>query len=161
MSADDSAAENCRIWRHRRGVGQCASETARPQSDAGVLCRNPSGIYFRNLNALLFTKMSLSVRTNIAVVICSASAVIGALWIYRGWGSVSSTAFNVGFAWLISGSWLAGEFTREGWKRLNSPIAAIYRDAQQGKLRSSSPLARMMRRGGSILVLAGIVSWFV
>lgn len=105
--------------------------------------------------------MSPSVRTNIAVVICSASAVIGALSIYRGWGSVSSTAFNVAFAWLISGSWLAGEFTREGWERLNSPMAAIYRDAQQGKLQSAPPLARMMRRGAGVLVLAGIVSWFV
>jgi len=104
--------------------------------------------------------MSPSVRTNIAVVICSASAVIGAIAIYRGWGSVSGIAFNVACPWLLSGSWLAGDFTREGWKRLNSPMAAIYRDAQQGKLRSAPPLARIMRRGGGIILLAGVVSWF-
>jgi len=106
-------------------------------------------------------KMSPSVRTNIAVVICSASAVIGAIAIYRGWGSVSSIAFNVACPWLMSGSWLAGDFTREGWKRLNSPMAAIYRDAQQGKLRRAPPLARMMRRGGGIIILSGIVCWFI
>jgi len=109
----------------------------------------------------MLSEMSPSVRTNIAVVICSASAVIGAIAIDRGWRSVSSVAFNVACPWFLSGSWLAGDFTREGWKRLKSPMATIYRDVQQGKHPKPPPLARVMRRGGAIMILSGIVSWFI
>src|ERR1700722_1192105 len=105
--------------------------------------------------------MSPSVRTYVAVAICLSSAVLGAIAIHRGWGSVSSIAFNVSCAWFLSGSWLAGDFTREGWKRLNIPVSTIYQDAKQRRLAKASPLASVMISGGRIMVLAGIVSWFV
>jgi len=74
---------------------------------------------------------------------------------------VSSVAFNVAFPWLLSGSWLAGDFTREGWKRLNKTVATIYQDAKQRQPPTVPPLARMMNSGGGIMILAGIVGWFV
>ena len=105
--------------------------------------------------------MSPSVRTNIAVAICVSSAVVGAIAIHRGWGTVSSVAFNAAFPWFLSGSWLAGDFTREGWKRLNKSMPTIYQDAKQGKLPRAPPLSRVMNSGGGIMILAGIVGWFV
>jgi hypothetical protein len=105
--------------------------------------------------------MSLPMRTYIAVAICFSSAVLGAIAILRGWGSVSSVAFNVACPWYLSGSWLAGDFTREGWKRLNKSMAAIYQEAKQRKLPKAPPLARVMNSGGGIMMLAGIVGWFV
>ena len=56
---------------------------------------------------------------------------------------------------------MAGDFTREGWKRLNMSMAAIYQDAKQRKLPKAPPLARVMNSGGGIMMLAGIVGWFV
>jgi hypothetical protein len=40
-------------------------------------------------------------------------------------------------------------------------MAAIYRDAKQRKLPKAPPLARVMNSGGGIMMLAGIVGWFV
>ena len=105
--------------------------------------------------------MPPAVRTNIAVALCFTSAVLGTIAIYRDWGTLSSVAFNVAASWLLSGGWLAGDFTREGWKRLNKAIAATYQDAKQGKLPNTPPLARVMNSGGMIMFLAAIVGWFV
>jgi hypothetical protein len=108
-----------------------------------------------------FPQMPTAARTYVAVAICMSSAVLGVVAIHRGWGSASSIAFNVACPWFLSGSWLAGDFTREGLKRLNIPVSAIYRDAKQLKLANAPPLARVMNSGGGIMVLAGIVGWFV
>ena len=89
-----------------------------------------------------------------------SSAVLGAIAIHRGWASVSSVAFNVACPWFLAGSWLAGDFTREGFKRFNSPMSKIYQDARRRKLAKAPPLARVMNGGGGIMVLAGIVGWF-
>ena len=105
--------------------------------------------------------MSPSIRTTIAVAICMSSAVLGAIAIRQGWGSISSVATNVACPWFISGSWLAGDFSKEGWKRLNKSTATIYQEAKQGKLPKIPPLARVMNSGGMIMMLAGIVGWFV
>jgi hypothetical protein len=105
--------------------------------------------------------MSPSIRTHVAVAICLSSAVLGAIAIRRGWGSVSSVAIDVACPWFLSGSWLAGDFSREGWKRLNKSMATIYQEAKKGKLPKAPPLARVMNSGGGIMVLAGIVGWFV
>ena len=94
-------------------------------------------------------------------MICSGSAVMGAVAIYRGWGSVSRVAFNVAFVWLLSGSWLDGDFTRQGWKRLNSSMAELYRDARQGKLSRAAPLSRVMTGGGGIIFLLGLLHFEV
>jgi hypothetical protein len=40
-------------------------------------------------------------------------------------------------------------------------MAAIYQDAKQRKLPKASPLSRVMNGGGGIMILAGIVGWFV
>jgi hypothetical protein len=109
-----------------------------------------------------FVQISTSARTILAVAICLFTAVWGAVAIRRGWGRVSSTAFNVAFCWFMSGSWLAGELTREVLKRrFDSPLSRIYRDALEGKSVKTPPLARAMNRGGGVLVLVGIVGWFV
>jgi hypothetical protein len=105
--------------------------------------------------------MSPSIRTTLAVAICLLSAVLGAIAIRQGWGSVSSVAMNVACAWFLSGSWLAGDFSRQGWERLHKSIATIYREARQGKLPKTPPLARVMNSGGMNMLLAGIVSWVV
>ena len=105
--------------------------------------------------------MSPSIRTYLAVAICLFSALLGAIAIHRGWGSVSSVAFNVACPWFLSGSWLAGDFTREGWKRLNKSMATLYQEAKQRKPTKAPPLARVMNSGGGIMVLAGIVGWFL
>ena len=91
----------------------------------------------------------------------ATSAVLGAIAIRQGWGSVSSVSTNVACAWFLSGSWLAGDFSREGWKRLNKSMATIYQEAKQGKLPKTPPLAQVMNSGGMIMLLAGIVGWFV
>ena len=101
------------------------------------------------------------IRSYVAVAICLSSAVLGAIAINRGWGSTSSVAFNVACPWFLAGSWLAGDFTREGWKRLDKSMATIYQDAKQGKLPKAPPLARVMNGGGGIMILAAIVGWFV
>jgi len=106
-------------------------------------------------------QLSTSTRTYLAVAICLLSAVWGAVAIHRGWGSVSSIAFDVAFPWFLSGGWLGGDFTREGWKRLNIPLSRIYHDAKARKLSRAPPLARLMKSGGGMLVLAGILGWFV
>jgi hypothetical protein len=125
-------------------------------------CDYQIGVYLRLLTSLrCFAQMSPSIRTYIAVAICFSSAVLGAIAIHRDWGSVSSVAFNVACPWFLSGSWLAGDFTREGWKRINKSMAAIYQDAKQRKLPKAPPLARVMNSGGGIMMLAGIVGWFV
>jgi hypothetical protein len=105
--------------------------------------------------------MPPSIRNYVAVAICLSSAVLGAIAIHRGWASVSSVAFNVACPWVLAGSWLAGDFTREGWKRLDKSMAAIYQDAKQRRLPKAPPLARVMNGGGGIMILAGIVGWFV
>ncbi len=105
-------------------------------------------------------QMTPSVRSSIAFAICMTSASLGAIAIYRGWGRVSSIAFNTACPWFLSGSWLAGDFTRDGWKRLNSSMTAIYQDAKQRKLAKAPPLARAMNGGGAILMLAGIAGWW-
>lgn len=79
----------------------------------------------------------------------------------QGWGAISSVAIDVACSWFLSGSWLAGDFSREGWKRLNRSIATIYLEAKQGKLPKTPPLARVMNGGGMIMLLAGIVASFV
>lgn len=107
-----------------------------------------------------FPQMSAAARTYVAVSICMSSAILGVVAIHRGWGSASSIAFNVACPWFLSGSWLAGDFTREGLKRLNFPLSTIYHDAKQRKLAMAPPLARVMNSGGGIMVLAGIVGWF-
>lgn len=120
------------------------------------------GVYLRLVTSLrCFAQMSPSIRTYTAVAICFSSAVLGAIAIHRGWGSVSSIAFNVACPWFLSGNWLAGDFSREGWKRLNKSMAAIYQDAKQRKQQKAPPLARVMKSGGGIMMLAGIVGWFV
>ena len=75
--------------------------------------------------------------------------------------SVSSVAINVACPWFLSGRWLAGDFSQEGWKRLNKSMATTHQDAKQGKLPKTPPLARVMNRGGMIKLLAAIVGWFV
>jgi hypothetical protein len=105
--------------------------------------------------------MPPSIRTFIAVAICISSAVLGAIAIRQGAGSVSSVAINVACSWFLSGSWLAGDFSREGWKRLNKSMATIYQEAKQRKLPNTPPLARVMNSGGIIMLLAGIGAWFV
>jgi hypothetical protein len=125
--------------------------STRPTSEAAA----------KTANIRCFAQMSPAARTYVAVAICLSCAVLGAVGIQRSWGSVSSIAFNVSCPWLLSGSWLAGDFTREGWKRLNVPLSTIYQDAKQRKLAKAPPLARMMNSGGGIMVLAGIVGWFV
>jgi hypothetical protein len=111
-------------------------------------------------NSKSFAQMSPGARNYVAVAICMSSAVLGVVAIYGGWGSVSSIAFNVACPWFLAGSWLAGDFTREGLKRFNIPMSRIYEDAKQRKLAKTPPLARVMNSGGGIMVLAGIVSWF-
>lgn len=103
--------------------------------------------------------MSPSIRTSIAVAICFSSAVLGAVAIRQGWGTVSSVTSDVAWPWFLSGSWLAGDFSREGWKRLNKSLATIYREARQGKLPNTPPLARVMNSGGMIMLLVGLVAW--
>jgi hypothetical protein len=105
--------------------------------------------------------MPPSIRNYVAVAICLSTAILGAAAIHRGWASVSSVAFNVACPWFLASSWLAGDFTREGWKRLNKSMAAIYQDAKLRKLPKAPPLARVMNSGGGIMMLAGIVGWFV
>ena len=105
--------------------------------------------------------MSPSIRTYVAVAICMSSAILGAIAIRQVWGSVSSVATNVACPWFLSGSWLAGDFSPEGWKRLNKSLAAIYEEAKQGKLPKAPPLARVMNAGGGIMVLAGIAGFFI
>jgi len=105
--------------------------------------------------------MSPSIRTSIAILICLSSAALGAIAIRKGWGSVSSVAINVACPWFLSGRWLAGDLSREGWKRLNKSMATIYQQGKQGKLPKTPPLARVMNSGGMIMLLAGIVGWFV
>jgi hypothetical protein len=105
--------------------------------------------------------MPPSIRNYVSGAICLSSAALGAIAIHQGWGSVSSIAFNVAGAWFSSSSWLAGDFTRDGWARLNKSMAAIYQDAKQRSLPKAPPLARVMNRGGGIMILAGIVGWFV
>ena len=112
-------------------------------------------------NLKCFAKISPAVRAYVAVAICLSSAVLGVVEIHRGWGTVSSIAFNVSCAWILSGHWLAGDFTRHGWKRLDVPVSKIYQDAKERKLARVPPLARVMNTGGGIMVLAGIVGWFV
>ncbi len=112
-------------------------------------------------NISCFVQLSISARTYLAVAICLLSAVWGAVAIRRGWGSVSSIAFDVACPWFLSGSWLGGDFTRAGWKRLNIPLSRIYHDANERKLSRAPPLARLMNAGGGILVLAGVLGWFV
>jgi uncharacterized membrane protein YphA (DoxX/SURF4 family) len=106
-------------------------------------------------------QLSPSKRNLTAVVICLLSAALGILAIHHGWGSVSSSSFNVAVPWLLAGSWLSGDFTREGWKRLNKSMGAIYQDAQQRKLPIAPPLARVMNVGGGIMIIAGIAAWFI
>ena len=108
-----------------------------------------------------FVKITPAVRNYIAVAICLSSAVWGVVAIRQGWESVSSIAFNVACPWYLSGGWLAGDFTREGLERCNVPVSKIYQDAKQRKLSKAPPLARGMNSGGGIMVLVGIVSWFV
>ena len=93
-----------------------------------------------------------STRTYIAVATCISSAVFGAIAIRKGWGSVSNVAFDVAWPWFLSGRWLAGDFSREGLKRLNKSIAAIYLEAKQGKPPKTPPLARVMNSGGVIML---------
>ena len=112
-------------------------------------------------NAEHFAQKPPAARTYVAVSICISSAVLGAVAIYRGWGSASSTAFNVACPWFLSGSWLAGDFTREGLRRFNIPVSRMYLDAKQRELVRAPPLARAMSSGGGIMVLAGIVGWFI
>jgi hypothetical protein len=102
----------------------------------------------------------LSSAVNRKSRVCEQCFLLGAIAIHRGWGSVSSVAFNVACPWFLSGSWLAGDFMREGWKRLNKSMAAIYQDAKQRKLPKAPPLARVMNSGGGIMMLVGIVGWF-
>jgi hypothetical protein len=111
-------------------------------------------------NFKCFAQMPPSARAYVAVAICLSSAALGVVAIHRGWGSASSIAFNVACPWFLSGSWLAGDFTREGWRRLNIPVSMIYQDAKQRKLTRAPPLARVMNSGGGIMVLAAIVGWF-
>jgi len=109
-----------------------------------------------------FAQMSPSTRTYIAMAICVSSAVAGVVAIDRGWGSASGIAFNVSCPWILSGGWLAGDFTREGLRRLNKPMSTIFEAAKQRKLRKPEPpsIARVMNSGGGIMVLVGIVGWF-
>jgi hypothetical protein len=106
-------------------------------------------------------QVSPALRTYVGVAICMSSAVLGVVGIHRGWGSVSSIAFNVACPWFLSGGWLAGDFTRQGLQGANMPMSRIYQDAKQRKLPQSPPLARVMNSGGGIMVLAGIVGWLV
>lgn len=108
-----------------------------------------------------FAQMSPGARDCVAVAICMSSAVLGVVAIRGGWGSVSSIAFNVACPWLLAGSWLAGDFTREGLKRFNIPMSRIYQDAKRRKLARAPPLAHVMNGGGGIMMLAGIVAWFI
>src|ERR1700733_1870712 len=73
-------------------------------------------------NSKSFAQMPPAARTYVAVAICMSSAVLGVVAIHRGWGSASSIAFNVACPWFLSGSWLAGDFTREGLRRFNIPV---------------------------------------
>jgi hypothetical protein len=106
-------------------------------------------------------KISPAGRTYVAVATCISSVVLGVVAIHRGWGSASSIAFNVAWLWFLSGSWLTGDFTREGLKRFNIPVSLIYQDAKQRKPARAPPLARVMNGGGGIMVLAGIMCWFI
>ena len=56
---------------------------------------------------------------------------------------------------------MAGDFTRDGWNRLNRSMTAIYQDAKQRKLPKTPPIARVLNSCGLIMILAGIVGWFV
>jgi hypothetical protein len=105
---------------------------------------------------------SSAARSYVAIAICLSSAALGVIGIQRGWGNVSSIAFKVACSWFLSGSWLAGEFTREGLKRLNVPLSSVYQEAKQQRKPGKAPsLVRVMNTGGGIMVLAGIVGWFV
>lgn len=132
-------------WAARRWL------SARPTSEAVAQIRTSKR----------FAQMSPGVRNYVAVAICMSSAVFGVVAIHRGWGSVSSVAFNVACPWFLAGKWLAGDFTREGLKRLNIPVSRIYQDAKRRKLSKAPPLARVMGSGGGIMVLAGILGWFI
>jgi hypothetical protein len=112
-------------------------------------------------NFKFFAQMSPAARSYVAVAVCVSSAVWGVVAIHRGWDSVSSIAFNVSCPWFISGGWLAGDFTRAGWNRLNRPMSAIYQDARLHRLPKAPPLARVMNSGAGLMMLAGIAGWFV
>jgi HAMP domain-containing protein len=120
----------------------------RPISETATEIENPGCI----------VPMTSPVRTCVAVAICASSAVLGAMAIHQGWGSVSSIAFNVSCPWFLAGSWLAGDFTREGWKRLNNPLSKIYQDFKNHRVAKVPWLARLMNGGGGVMVLAGILA---
>jgi hypothetical protein len=82
-----------------------------------------------------------SIRTYIAVAICMSSAVLGAIAIRKGWESVSSVASNVALPWFLAGSWLAGDFSREGLKRLNKSMARDLPGSEAGET-TEDPAAR-------------------
>jgi hypothetical protein len=100
-------------------------------------------------------------RTYIAVAICLCSAVVGAVAIHQDPSHVSSIAFKVSCPWFLCGGWLAGDFSREGRKRFNMPLSAIYQDAKRRQLTRAPPLARAMCFGGGVMVLAGVLGWFL
>jgi len=132
-------------WAARRWLG------ARPTHEAAAQIETSTS----------FARMSPGARNYVAVAICISSAVLGVVAIHGGWGSVSSIAFNVACPWFLAGSCLAGDFTREGLKRFNMSMSRICQDAKRRKFAKAPPLARVMNTGGAIMILAGIVGWFV
>ncbi len=126
-------------WAARRWL------SAHPTSEAAAQIKTSKNL----------AQMSPGARNYVAVAICMSSAVLGVVAIHGGWGSVSSSAFNVACPWFLAGDWLAG------LKRFNIPMSRIYQDAKRRKLARAPPLAHVMSSGGGIMMLAGIVGWFI
>lgn len=134
----------CLRWMARRWLGadRTPEGAAHPENKKGL------------------AQLSPSIRAYFAVAICLSSAALGLAALHWCWGSASGIAFNVACPWLLSGSWLGGDFSGEALKRFNLPVSRIYQDAKQRKPTKAPPLARVMGCGGLIMVLAGIVGWF-
>lgn len=93
--------------------------------------------------------MNTKQRSAVALLICAASAILGAYLAThgksRGW-----TALDVGCVWLVTADWLG----RRLWL-LGLSLGKVHAEAKRGGLRLTG-LARTMWWGGAALIVAGL-----
>lgn len=93
-------------------------------------------------------------RDKIAVPICLASAMAGAVLIHRGYPPFH-VLFALSMIWAALGQWL----NTHRFKHLGLKVTDIADAAKSGTLYSSS-LARAISHGSVFIGMAGIVCWF-
>jgi hypothetical protein len=100
-----------------------------------------------------------SMRDFVGIILCIASAALGALVITSHWHlSMAQTLVFLSLIWSLIGMWLGNQFTRESWARLDKTVSEIYQEAKLGTLPAQrNSLVWVIEAGGLLLLLTAVV----